>query len=252
MSTTDNPPSAPPPRQTADAALTPERWQRIKEVFAEALEHNPSERAAFLKEVCAADVSLRSEVESLLAAAESEEAAPAEHSPVEDAMIGRRIGAYKIIQRVGRGGMATVYLASRADEQCEKQVAIKILLPELGSEELLRRFRNERQTLAKLDHPNIVKLLDGGSTEEGLPYLVMDYVQGEPVDKYCDNHKLSTEERLRLFCQICAAVRCAHENLVVHRDLKPSNILITEEAAEAADSEFQRSCNLKRIVGPKR
>jgi len=107
-------------------------------------------------------------------------------------VIGRRIGAYKIIQRIGRGGMATVYLASRADEQYEKQVAIKILLPELGSEDLLRRFRNERQTLARLDHPNIVKLLDGGSTEEGLPYLVMDYVQGVPIDKYCDNHKLST------------------------------------------------------------
>src|SRR5260370_13815825 len=93
------------------------------------------------------------------------------------------------------------------------------------------RFRNERQTLAKLDHPNIVKLLDGGTTEEGLPYLVMDYVAGAPVDKYCDSHKLSTDERLRLFCQICAAVQCAHENLIVHRDLKPSNILITEDGS---------------------
>jgi serine/threonine protein kinase/tetratricopeptide (TPR) repeat protein len=235
MSTTENSSSAPPPHRTADTALTPERWQQIKEVFADAQERNPSERGAFLNDVCAADESLRSEVESLLAAAQSEAAgdgaasASADHSRVEDVMVGRRIGAYKIIQRIGRGGMATVYLASRADEQYEKQVAIKILLPELGSEELLRRFRNERQTLAKLDHPNIVKLLDGGSTEEGLPYLVMDYVQGVPIGKYCDNHKLSTEERLRLFCQICAAVQCAHQNLVVHRDLKPSNILITED-----------------------
>jgi eukaryotic-like serine/threonine-protein kinase len=229
MSTTENPSSAPHPHRTADTPLTPERWQRIKEVFADVQERDPSERAAFLANACAADESLHSEVESLLAAAESEAAASVGISSLEDLMIGRRVGAYKIIRRIGRGGMATVYLASRADEQYEKQVAIKILLPELGTEELLRRFRNERQTLAKLDHPNIVKLLDGGSTEEGLPYLVMDYVQGVPIDQYCDNHKLSTEERLRLFCQICAAVRCAHENLVIHRDLKPSNILITED-----------------------
>jgi serine/threonine protein kinase/TolB-like protein len=237
MSTTENPSPASTPHRTAAGGLTPESWQRIKEVFADAQERNPAERSSFLEEVCAADESLRSEVESLLAAAECEAvgdasvAASAESSHFNDAMIGRRIGAYKITQRIGRGGMATVYLASRADEQYEKQVAIKILLPELGSDELLRRFRNERQTLAKLDHPNIVKLLDGGSTEEGLPYLVMDFVQGVPIDKYCDNHKLSTEERLRLFCQICAAVQCAHENLIVHRDLKPSNILITEDGS---------------------
>jgi serine/threonine protein kinase/tetratricopeptide (TPR) repeat protein len=237
MSTTENPSPASPPHRTAAGELTPERWQRIKEVFADAQERSPSERSSFLEEVCASDESLRSEVESLLAAAENEAAsdasaaASAESSRLNDAVIGRRIGAYKIIQRIGRGGMATVYLASRADEQYEKQVAIKILLPELGSEELLRRFRNERQTLAKLDHPNIVKLLDGGSTDEGLPYLVMDYVQGVPIDKYCDNHKLSTEERLRLFGQVGAAVQCAHQNLIVHRDLKPSNILITEDGS---------------------
>jgi hypothetical protein len=194
MSTTENPSSAPHPHRTADTPLTPERWQRIKEVFADVQERDPSERAAFLANACAADESLHSEVESLLAAAESEAAASVGISSLEDLMIGRRVGAYKIIRRIGRGGMATVYLASRADEQYEKQVAIKILLPELGTEELLRRFRNERQTLAKLDHPNIVKLLDGGSTEEGLPYLVMDYVQGVPIDQYCDNHKLSTAE----------------------------------------------------------
>jgi serine/threonine protein kinase/tetratricopeptide (TPR) repeat protein len=237
MNTTDKRPSGPPPQRIADTALTPERWQQIKEVFADAQERQLAERAAFLEKVCAADESLRSEVESLLVAAESEaaeegSAAGSEgHSPVEDAMIGRRVGAYKIVQRIGRGGMATVYLASRADEQYEKQVAIKILLPELDSDDLLRRFRNERQTLAKLDHPNIVKLLDGGTTEEGLPYLVMDYVAGAPVDEYCDSHKLSTDERLRLFCQICAAVQCAHQNLIVHRDLKPSNILITEDGS---------------------
>ncbi len=175
MSTTETPSPASLPHRTAASELTPERWQRIKEVFADAQECNPAERSSFLAEVGAADESLRSEVESLLAAAESEAAgdaslaASAEPLRVEDAMIGRRIGAYKITRRVGRGGMATVYLASRADEQYEKQVAIKILLPELDSDDLLSRFRKERQTLAKLDHPNIVKLLDGSSTEEGLP-----------------------------------------------------------------------------------
>jgi len=235
MSTTENPSPSFPQRPTVEGDITPDRWRQIKEVFADAQERSAAERDGFLREACGADELLRKEVESLLAAAAEDEAAaaslpgnPSEHVLVEDAMVGRRIGAYKIIQRIGRGGMATVYLASRADEQYEKQVAIKILLPELGSEELLRRFRNERQTLAKLDHPNIVKLLDGGSTEEGLPYLVMDYVEGEPIDKHCDSRNLSTDERLRLFCQVCAAVQCAHQNLIVHRDLKPSNILITE------------------------
>src|SRR2546429_1368881 len=236
MNTTDQGPSGPPQRRTADTALTPERWQQIKEVFADAQDRMPAERVDFLERACAGDGSLQNEVESLLAAAESEAAedgsiATGGHSLAEDAMIGRRVGAYKIVQRIGRGGMATVYLASRADEQYEKQVAIKILLPELDSDDLLRRFRNERQTLAQLDHPNIVKLLDGGTTQEGLPYLVMDYVAGAPVDKYCDSQKLSTDQRLRLFCQICAAVQCAHQNHIVHRDLKPSNILITREGS---------------------
>jgi serine/threonine protein kinase/tetratricopeptide (TPR) repeat protein/TolB-like protein len=236
MSTTENPSPASHAHRTAEAELTPERWQQIKEMFADAQERDPAQRGAFLQEACGADEILRGEVESLLAAAESESVSSASgstsaaHSHAEDAMIGRRVGAYKVTRRIGRGGMATVYLASRADEQYEKQVAIKVLLPELDSEELLRRFRNERQTLARLDHPNIVKLLDGGSTEEGLPYLVMDYVEGAPIDTYCDNRRLSTEERLRLFCQVCAAVQCAHQNLVVHRDLKPSNILITNDS----------------------
>jgi serine/threonine protein kinase/tetratricopeptide (TPR) repeat protein len=228
--------SSPVSRPTGpDADLTPERWEKIKDLFSDAQRRNPTERCAFLQEACKDDESLRREVDSLLAAAEGEaahpfsDAASSDRSRAEDAMIGRRVGAYKIIRRIGRGGMATVYLASRDDEQYEKQVAIKILLPELESDELLRRFRNERQTLAKLDHPNIVKLLDGGSTEEGLPYLVMDYVEGSPIDVYCDSHRLPTEGRLRLFCQVCAAVGCAHLNLVVHRDLKPSNILITND-----------------------
>src|SRR5947208_6389250 len=233
MSTTENRPRASSPLDTSGTAeLTPERWQQIKELFAAAQEHNPGERDEFVQKACGRDRALLREVASLLAAAEPESADAgrrAESRRAEDARIGRRVGAYEILRRIGRGGMATVYLAARADQQFEKQVAVKILLPELDSDDLLRRFRNERQTLAKLDHPNIVKLLDGGSTEEGLPYLVMDYVDGLPIDQYCDERKLSTDERLRLFCQVCAAVECAHQNFVIHRDLKPSNILVTPE-----------------------
>lgn len=213
--------------------LTPERWQQIKELFAAAQERDRTERTSFLSAACGADESLRGEVESLLVAAEGESSAnlsdePANRSAMgrSDPLIGQRIGAYLIEKQIGRGGMATVYLASRADQEYHKQVAIKMLRPELDSEELLKRFRSERQTLAALDHPNIVKLLDGGSTREGMPYLVMDYVEGVPIDDYCDEQKLSTESRLRLFQQVCLAVQYAHENRVIHRDLKPTNILV--------------------------
>src|SRR5437660_10703694 len=144
-------------------------------------------------------------------------------------IVGRRIGPYQVIREIGHGGMAVVYFAVRADDQYRKSVAIKLVRPGLDREDLLRRFRNERQTLATLDHPNIVRLLDGGSTEEGLPYLIMDYVEGVRIDEYCDNHRLSIAERLQLFRTICLAVQYAHETLVIHRDLKPGNILITKE-----------------------
>ena len=209
--------------------LTPERWQQVKNIFAAAQERDRSERSAFLTEACGPDEALRAEVESLLGAADREPADSPGADAHPDPMMGQRIGAYKIEKQIGRGGMATVYLASRADEEYQRRVAVKVLLPELDNEELMRRFRSERQTLATLDHPNIVKLLDGGTTEQGLPYLVMDYVEGEPIDEYCDRHKLSTEGRLRLFLQVCFAVQCAHENHVVHRDLKPSNILVTPQ-----------------------
>jgi serine/threonine protein kinase/tetratricopeptide (TPR) repeat protein len=221
-------------------ALTPERWRKIKEIFSLALEREPSERAAFLNEACKGDDWLRSEVESLLQSSESEEAAtrevfkavssqpvPPALEEVEDPLLGRRVGDYRIERRIGYGGMAAVYLASRADEQFQMHAAVKLLRPDLDRAELLRRFLNERQTLAALDHPNIVKLLDGGSTEEGLPYLVMDYVEGVPIDDYCDAHRLSIQERLQLFCTVCDAVSYAHRHHVVHRDLKPNNILVT-------------------------
>jgi eukaryotic-like serine/threonine-protein kinase len=222
--------------------LTPQRWQKIKELFSLALEREPEQRAALLDEVCEGDEALRAEVESLLASAESEQAATRQvfksvstqpSSPAvgdaEDPMIGRRVGDYRIERRIGYGGMAAVYLASRADEQFQMHAAIKVLRPDLDRAELLRRFFNERQTLAALDHPHIVKLLDGGSTEEGLPYLVMDYVEGVPIDEYCDAHGLSIQQRLQLFCTVCEAVTYAHQHHVIHRDLKPNNILVTAD-----------------------
>ena len=140
----------------------------------------------------------------------------------------RRIGPYKLLRELGRGGMGTVWLAARADEQFDKRVALKVVRAS-DSEEVLRFFRRERQILAGLEHPNIARLLDGGTTEEGLPYFVMEHVEGVPIDRYCDEHALSVPERLRLFEGVCSAVQHAHRSLVVHRDLKPGNILVTDE-----------------------
>ena len=134
-----------------------------------------------------------------------------------------------MLREIGHGGMGQVYLAVRADDEYKKRVALKIVKRGMGTQNIVRRFRNERQILAGLDHPNIAKLLDGGTTEDGLPYFVMEYVEGKPITDYCDDRKLSTVERLKLFRQVCAAIQYAHQNLVVHRDIKPSNILVTDE-----------------------
>ncbi|HEX9733867.1 MAG TPA: serine/threonine-protein kinase [Thermoanaerobaculia bacterium] len=141
----------------------------------------------------------------------------------------RRIGPYKILQEIGHGGMGSVHLAARADEQYQRRVAIKVIKAGMGGTEVVGRFRRERQILAGLDHPNIARLLDGGATEQGLPYLVMEYIEGRPLNDYCDTHRLPIEERLRIFQHVCSAVAHAHRNLIVHRDLKPTNILVTAE-----------------------
>jgi eukaryotic-like serine/threonine-protein kinase len=210
----------------------PEKWDQVKELFALALEQDPGERSSFLRQACAGDDSLRAEIESLLS---SFDGAPTflEDSPAADClsaasrgMTGRKIGAYRVVREIGQGGMAVVYLGERDDQNYRKQVAIKMVKPGIDSEQVLQRFRNERQTLAALDHSNIVKLLDGGSSEDGCPYLVMEYVEGLPIDQYCDLHKLSIDERMRLFREVCSAVQYAHAKLVIHRDLKPANILI--------------------------
>ena len=212
------------------------RWLRIEYLFYAALELQEG-RAAFLDEACGGDNDLRREVESLLRSAGQtlgflqQPVLQAVHeitAPEEAA--GKRIGAYQLLRLLGEGGMGKVYLASRADDLYRKEVAIKTVQGGLGQNRaMLLRFRSERQILANLDHPNIARLLDGGITDEGLPYLVMEYVNGVRVDDYCRINKLGTEQRLQLFCTICAAIEYAHKNLVIHRDIKPANILVTPE-----------------------
>ncbi len=147
----------------------------------------------------------------------------------QERWIGRRIGAYEIVALIGSGGMGEVYRARRVDAQYEKEVAIK-LVPTAGSASfILQRLRAERQILATLDHPHIARLIEGGATEDGLPYLVMDLVEGVPLDRYCETHKLPVRKRLQLFQDVCSAVSYAHQQLVVHRDLKPDNILVTSD-----------------------
>ncbi len=214
--------------------MTPERWQQIKAVLDGALEREGPERAVFLEESCRGDDELRREVESF-AASETEIGdfieTPVFRIRLEEVVplaVGQRIGAYRIVREIGRGGMGAVYLAERADE-FEQRVAIKLVRRGMDTDEIVRRFRSERQILAHLDHPNIGKLFDGGTTEDGRPYFVMEYVEGQPIDDYCDDRKLPVRARLELFRQVCAAVHFAHQNLIVHRDLKPGNILVTAD-----------------------
>ena len=219
--------------------MTPERWQQIKTVYEQAVALGLSERIAYVRNACASDQDLLREVESLLtygdragttflrvpAANLLRPAAPPEQMP---SCVGRRVGVYEIISELGRGGMGEVYRAVRADGQFTKQVAVKLVRGGFGSRFVLERFRNERQILATLEHPHIARLLDGGTTEDGNPYLVMELVEGERIDDYCRSHALSVTDRLRLFREVCGAVQYAHQRLVIHRDIKPSNILVTE------------------------
>jgi eukaryotic-like serine/threonine-protein kinase len=220
--------------------MTSERWQQIKSVLAEALEELPANRSACLDRSCAGDEDLRREVELWLGRERelsprflNETALPRAAARAltagSIAWVGRRIGAYKTIELVGVGGMGEVYRALRADDQYRKEVALKVVRAGQDSSVILARFRHERQILASLEHPNIARLLDGGTTEEGTPYLVMELIEGQPIGQYCDSRKLSISERLALFTQVCAAVQYAHQRLIIHRDIKPSNILVTPE-----------------------
>ena len=216
-----------------------ERYSRIQELFDAVVELPPEERAAVLETQCGEDAELRQEVEALLAAdaqtgsfaGQPAIAIPEDLFPeaMEEQLAGRRFGVYQVIREIGRGGLGAVYLAARADDEYRKEVAIKLIRRGLDTDDILRRFRTERQILAQLDHPNIARLIDGGTTDNDLPYFVMEYVKGEPITAYCEKHRLKLSERLELFRKVCAAVTYAHQNLVVHRDLKPSNILVTAE-----------------------
>ncbi len=211
-------------------------WQKIKGIFNATIDLPENERAEFLK-TC--DKDLRGEVEKLIEANDEAENFIVESALVDiglvdeeeetDLFVGKQIDSYKILREIGHGGMGTVYLATHADESFDKKVAIKLIRRGMDTNSVLKRFVMERQILARLEHPNIAALLDGGTTKDGLPYFVMEYVGGLPVTKFCDLHQFSTEERLKLFQSICSAVAYAHQNLVVHRDLKPSNILVTED-----------------------
>ncbi len=213
-------------------------WTEVRRLVEVAMDLAPGERQGFLEEACGDDAPLRQRVERLLRS-EADGLDDLEPPPAAelsallegevDSMKGERIGPYELRRRLGEGGMGSVWLAVRSDGEFHRQVAIKLIRPGMDSEEILQRFRRERQVLANLDHPGIARLIDGGATAAGLPYLVMELVPGLPIDEYCDENRLSTEERLQLFRKVCAALHYAHQRLVVHRDLKPSNILVTAE-----------------------
>lgn len=209
------------------------RWRRIEWLFSRAATLGPGERDRYLDAECGGDAALRGEVEALLDAGNKAEdyfSDLARRSGLDglsaDAT-GRRMGAYRLTQPLGHGGMGVVYLAERADRQFEKRVAIKLVPLALWGEEARRRFMLERRILARLEHPNIARLLDGGVSDD-VPYLVMEYVEGKPLDVYCEEKRLGIDARLGLFLTVCEAVAYAHRNLVIHRDLKPRNILVTE------------------------
>lgn len=220
-----------------------DRMRRVEAVLDAVVTREPTQWPALLDEACSGDADLRREVEALLARLDTAsrfldspagaiaaslvaETRESEGRLAADSFSGRRIGAYRIDRELGRGGMSRVFLAGRADGQFDQQVAIKLLRPGLDSDLDLERLRAERQILATLNHPNIARLLDGGVTEEGLPYLIMEYIDGQPLDRYCEERRLSVRQRLELFRTVAEATEYAHRNLVVHRDLKPSNILV--------------------------
>ncbi|MGH8041644.1 MAG: serine/threonine-protein kinase, partial [Rudaea sp.] len=219
------------------------RWQRIAAIFDEVVEAPKSVRAALIERLCADDAAMRREVEALLAA---DAAAPGFERGVDSARdlaaadwvedrdsdvvtANERIGAWRVLHELGRGGMGVVWLAERADGAFEQRAALKLIKRGMDSDAVLARFLRERQILARLEHPHIARLLDGGIADDGRPYFAMEYVDGQALLRYCAEHGLKLEARIELFLQICAAVQFAHGQLIVHRDIKPSNILIAAD-----------------------
>lgn len=215
--------------------MSPEQFRQVRNLFEAALEKDPGEREAFLSSA-AAEPALLAEVRRLLDAHHRSVAfldgtltAPADLRTDPASLEGRRLGPYEILREIGHGGMGAVFLARRADGVFEQTVAIKVMAPTIGAASFIERFRQEREILAALDHPNIARLYDGGNTEEGWPYFVMEYVDGDPIDQYCDRMKLNVSARLRLFLDVCAATHSAHQKRIIHRDLKPGNILVRQD-----------------------
>jgi serine/threonine protein kinase/Tfp pilus assembly protein PilF len=235
--------------------MNPEQWQQIEDIFQEALDLPAAERARFIEEKCAGDEDLRRAVEKLVVRYEREETFL--ESPVwtdsrflgskakreiarslddeikpqrkQKAAIGERVGVYRLVEELGRGGMGVVYYATRADGEFRQKVAVKLIKRGMDTDFIVGRFRAERQILANLNHPNIARLLDGGTTDDGSPYFIMEFVEGEPFLKYCREKNLDLRRKLELFLQICRAVAYAHRKKIVHRDIKPSNVLVTED-----------------------
>ena len=227
-------------------AMSPEDWLRVTDLMHRALDMPDTQRRAWVALEAAGDAAIIAEVLRLLQAHGDagrflEEpllaqtgAAAALHDALRDGeggnvSVGSLLGPYRILREIGRGGMGTVYLAARADDVFEKQVAIKVAPGALVSDALRERFAQERQLLAALDHPGIARVFDGGATANGLQYLVMEYVDGALIDAYCESRQLGVEARLRLFLEVCRAVQYAHDRLIVHRDIKPSNVLVGED-----------------------
>jgi serine/threonine-protein kinase len=232
--------------------ITRNEWERLEEVLDLVLELRPEDRPAFIEQTCGTDDLLRRQAEAMTAAAEragdflerpvdacaagllGQMAREAEEDSELDAaesasMAPGRLGPYRLLRELGRGGMGAVYLAERDDEQYDRRVAIKVLPAGLLSRGLRTRFLLERRILASLEHPNIARLYDAGMSEDGTPYFVMEFVEGRRIDVHCDEHQLPIPARLALFDQVCDAVQFAHRNLVVHRDLKPANILVSSD-----------------------
>jgi eukaryotic-like serine/threonine-protein kinase len=212
-------------------------WDRVKSLFQQAIELSPEQRKFFLNEQCKDDPGLRKEIESLIesysksgglleiTSIQSDESESLNDS--SDPFIGMTLGKYKVEKKIGDGGMAVVYSAVRIDEHFTRRVAIKFIKRGMDTEEIIKRFKIEQQTLAALNHPSIANIIDGGTSKNGLPYFVMELIEGEPINKYCKNKNLSVTEKLKLFRKVCSAIQYAHQNLVIHRDIKPVNIFVT-------------------------
>lgn len=246
-------------------------WRRVKDIFDAAWDLPEAERENYLASACGTDAELRAEVEAMLAPEDDDSAeeiiidrplpfTPAAH--IYSDLKGQVAGRYRLVREIGRGGMSVVYLGERADGDFEHRVAVKILRPGLESSGVGWRFSQERRILARLTHPHIARLIDGGETSNNLSYVVMEYIDGEPITDYCENHNLPLEARLQLFLTVCAAAAHAHRHLIIHRDLKPSNIFVTNDGVpklldfgiakllDASDGESQKTMTGLHLMTP--